>query len=186
MAPITYVYMELRYVVIALLLLLVILSGYTDLRARIIPNLVTYPAMLLGLAFNGILGGGAQGGADGIISASLGLFVGGAVFLPFFLTGGFEGGDVKLMAAIGSLGGLRFVIGAILLTALAGALVAFVVILRSGAWRSTLRNLGRLLRFKQVEPPPGDAAPLTVPYGVAIALGTIAAIAMELGGRSLF
>ena len=55
----------------------------TDLRDRRIPNVLTFGAAALALVFHGMIGG-----LPGLQSAALGWLVGLAMFLPFFLLGG--------------------------------------------------------------------------------------------------
>src|SRR5262245_64849156 len=74
-----------------------VVACVTDLRTRRIPNVLTFGAAALALAFHGIVGG-----LPGVQSAALGWLAGLAMFLPFFLLGGMGGGDVKLLAALGA------------------------------------------------------------------------------------
>jgi leader peptidase (prepilin peptidase)/N-methyltransferase len=82
-----------------------------DLRHRIIPNRLTYPALLLFVPL--ILVAWAVGDAVDPLRAGLGLLLyGGVLFIVAAISGGMGMGDVKLAAVIGLvLGslGLRFV-----------------------------------------------------------------------------
>jgi len=91
----------------------------TDLRNRTIPNWLSLTALLVGLAARTYLYGWS-GAAD----AGLGVLIGFAVFLVFFLLGGMGGGDVKLMAAFGAILGREQILTAAIWTALAGGLMA--------------------------------------------------------------
>lgn len=91
----------------------------TDLRNRTIPNWLSLTALLVGLAARTYLYG-SSGAAD----AGLGVLIGFAVFLVFFLLGGMGGGDVKLMAAFGAILGREQILTAAIWTALAGGLMA--------------------------------------------------------------
>lgn len=151
-----------------------------DLVTWRIPNRLTYTAMGAGLALR-LAGGGWRGLAEGLAA---GLLLG-SVFFVFFMARAMGAGDVKLMAAVGCLTGLREGIVVLLATALAGGVLALVhVLLRRRAVR-TLRNLGSLLRFHLVfgiKPHPeinleNPEAP-RIPYAVAIAAGTVYALGL--------
>ncbi|MEG2725548.1 MAG: A24 family peptidase, partial [Kiritimatiellia bacterium] len=73
---------------------------YTEIRWRQIPNWLTIAGMGFGLGSAFI-----EGDGSGLLSASIGLAVGGGIFLPFCLMGVLGGGDMKLMAAVGAMVG---------------------------------------------------------------------------------
>lgn len=81
-----------------LLVALVAVTSYTDLRTHKIRNVHTFSAMLVGLVLAGVLGGLA-----GLGDAALGLLVGGVVMMPLYALGIMKAGDVKLAMAIGAL-----------------------------------------------------------------------------------
>src|SRR5579871_5459366 len=68
-----------------------------DLVSHRIPNSLTVPAALAGVAL-GCWKGGAYGGLMGV----LGLLAGLVTFLPLYLARGVGAGDVKAMAAAGA------------------------------------------------------------------------------------
>jgi len=134
-----------------------------DLRFNRIPNWLTCPALLLGLALN------ASHGWLGLRSALLGMLAGGGIFLAVWLAKGMGGGDVKLMAALGALAGWPHIRDILFFTGLAGGVMAVFV-----------------LAFQRQ---PAGAQPVRwrdrrMPYGVAIAVGTILAegIGLNWGG----
>jgi prepilin peptidase CpaA len=114
----------------------------TDVCTRRIPNALTGPAVLLGFAAHAWLPGG-----QGAWHAAIGLVVGLAVFFPFFALGGMGGGDVKLMAALGSWIGWQPIVWTALYGAVAGGLLAVVVGLAHGYLRQAVSNVGGLLMF---------------------------------------
>lgn len=101
----------------------------TDFERRLILDVVTYPAMVLGLAGSFFVPGMSWR------SAVLGGLVG---FLFFFLValighyafgaGAMGGGDVKLAAFVGIITGFPLVIEAIVLTILIGAAVSLILV----------------------------------------------------------
>lgn len=116
------------------------IAAMFDVSTRRIPNLLTFGAAAFGVVYHTI-----DGGAYGLGQASLGWLTGLVLFLPFFALGGMGAGDVKLIAALGSWFGP---IGALQLaaaTALAGGLVAIVVMIHAQYLRQATRNLGLLV-----------------------------------------
>jgi prepilin peptidase CpaA len=99
----------------------------------------------------GILLHAWQGGWRGGLWALAGASVGFIVFLVFFLAKGMGGGDVKLMAAFGSLVGPGATLSAAWAAAVFGGLMAL-----------TFAAVGALRRRK---------APETIPYAPAIVTG---------------
>ena len=111
--------------------------------------------------------------------------LGGGVFFLFFLVRGMGAGDVKLMTAIGIWAGLQRLVVIMVVTALAGGILAlgYMVVRKRGL--GTLRNLGALLRFHVVAglaPHPEinleNPQAIRVPYALAIAAGTFYAYGM--------
>ncbi|HBR05569.1 MAG TPA: prepilin peptidase [Desulfovibrio sp.] len=152
----------------------------TDLWARKIPNLLTLPAMLAGLAWHGL-----TRGLDGLAFAAAGLALGLAVMLVPYLMRVMGGGDVKLMAAVGAWLGAGDTFTAFLFTCLAGGLYSLFMLLRHGLLRRILVDLRNaflvFLATRRMEYAPITARstrPLPrLCYGLAIALGTLASLA---------
>jgi prepilin peptidase CpaA len=145
-----------------------------DLRQGRIPNRLTYGSMALGLLLRVVLGGG-RGVLDGLAAG----LAGGGVFLLFFLVRGMGAGDVKLMTAIGIWSGLRHLVVIMMVTAIAGGILALGYIVARKRGLSTLRNLGSLLRFHVtvgLAPHPQinleNPQAVRIPYALAIAAGT--------------
>ena len=124
----------------------VLLSGVaacaTDLRARRIPNWLTFGSAALALVAHVSMDGwmGAQ-------HAAAGWLVGTMLFLPLFLLRGMGGGDVKLLAAFGAWLGAGDVLWLAAYASMAGGLLSIAVALQHGYLQSMLRNLLTLLRF---------------------------------------
>jgi len=167
-----------------LLFAVLILSVYTDVAHGKVYNWCTLPAILAGLLLNYVLGGVWDASWVGMNLGSSALAVGmvAAVFAWPYLKGGIAAGDVKLMLAVAAIGGFHnvFIAYALFYAGLIGALMAVLAFI----WRGKLREgLAGALRFtfttKRLETPPeGTESPpsrITVPYGVAIALGSVIA-----------
>lgn len=95
------------------LLPVLVLGAWTDLRARIVPNLL----LLLGMLPLLMLTDWTLGLALRVFSGGL---VGGLIFLPFYWKGGMGAADVKLLAFVGLYLGPGGVAEAALYTALVG------------------------------------------------------------------
>ena len=155
--------------------ILAIAAGVTDLRSRRIPNRLVIAGFVLGLTLNACAGGVAGFGWS-LAGAGLGL----VLFLPFFLLGGMGGGDVKLMAALGSLLGPADILKVALAAAFAGGVLALMVAWWSGRLLATLSGVVGLLWFwwsAGVRPSPDlnleDRTSIRLPYAIPIATGTI-------------
>jgi len=152
--------------------LILAVAAWTDLKDRVVPNWLTLPAMGLGL----VLGIYYQGWA-GLGGAGLGLLTGGLIFLlPFFL-GAMGGGDVKLLAAVGALGGPFFVLKTALYACLLGGVLALGIMLISSRSPRGLKRLGD--SFKLVLSPvkakaetPNSSLP-PIPFAACVAGGAV-------------
>ena len=145
-----------------------------DLRQGRIPNRLTYGSIALGLLLRVIMGG-ERGALDGLVAG----LAGGGVFLLLFLVRGMGAGDVKLMTAIGMWSGLRHLVVIMMVTAIAGGVLALGYMVARKRGMSTLRNLGSLLRFHVtvgLAPHPQinleNPQAVRIPYALAIAAGT--------------
>jgi prepilin peptidase CpaA len=149
------------------------LATLIDVRTRRIPNWLTAATTAAGLMT-------AYGGGSGISVASsmVGVLVGGALMLPGHTLGATGAGDVKLLAAFGSVLGPQRIVIAFLYMAIAGGLFAIVVAFKRGSFQTTVCRTARLLvdpvatRDKVRAVGSGNA----FPYGPAIALGCLLAV----------
>jgi prepilin peptidase CpaA len=109
--------------------------------------------------------------------AALGFVLGLALMLPGHMLGATGAGDVKLMAAIGTIVGPGIVVNAFLFTAVAGGMLAVVVALRRRRLSATLAGTARMIAA-----PTGAkqeirsaTASSRFAYGPAIAVGSVLA-----------
>jgi prepilin peptidase CpaA len=159
---------------------LVLVASLLDLLWRRIPNWLTVTAALTGLVL-----GFWEGGTAGLVTSILGLLLGFALLLPGYLLHMTGGGDLKLMAAVGSLLGPILILYAFLLYILAGLAWALIYGLYAWAARGAepplgrywamLRTLLRTGRVAYVRPKPNEAMGRRLPMAPAIAFGALAA-----------
>ncbi len=98
----------------------------TDIKIHQIPNIMVIAIIFLGLVNQLLLGG-----VSGIINWAAGIAVGLVFLLPFYVGGGMAAGDVKLLAAIGSILGPVSILVAGGVALLAGLPLALIAVLRN-------------------------------------------------------
>ncbi len=168
-------------IIISLLIVVLIITSATDLRSHRIPNWLTFSTMIFGLVYYSV-----TFGIEGFLHSIGGLFFGMALLIAFYLVGGMGAGDVKLLAAVGSLLGPEGVFAAFLGTALIGGIYALIILAAKGYLVDILKRFGLILKtffitkkFIYIPPPKQEKAPLLC-YGVAISLGTLASLAYRM------
>ena len=162
----------MRAVEDAILVAFVVAVVYTDWRYRRIPNAFTYPVMAAGLVLGALEGVPGEIMAKGLFDHVAGLVVGFLVAYPFYAMGGLKAGDGKYLMAVGAMRGL----GLLLAGAVYGALLGGVIALGFIAVRRLRPAIG----------PGASTVPVMktwIPYGVALGLGTLLALALEVSGR---
>ncbi len=150
-------------------LLMVGIAGVWDLRKGIIPNWLTLPGLLLGFGWHF-----ARSGWTGLLFALGGAVLMAVFFLIPYLLGGLGAGDLKLVLALGALLGPREGVQVALASAIAGGLLAIFLLLRRGGARTADGELhsGGLGKGDGTQRPQRWGRWGTMPYGVAIAIGT--------------
>lgn len=174
-----------------LLGILVALAAYFDIRYRRIPNWLVLSGIVAGLTWNSLSPGSLQLGDPGLLRAGKGLGLGFLLYFPLYLIRGRRAGDVKLLAAVGSIAGPGNCFWFFLLTNILGGVIALVVIALHRRVGKTFFNvgwiIGDLLRFKA----PYKSSPeldvttdkgLRVPHAAMMAVGAGAFIAIARYG----
>jgi prepilin peptidase CpaA len=173
-----------------LLAVMLLSAVIADLRSRRIPNTLVLAGLMLAFIVHSIaLGTGSAPLAGPSWWAPLaGLLTGLALLMPLYLLHATGAGDVKLMAMVGAFIGVQPVLTATLYTLLAGGLLSLVFMLGRGVAAQTLANVRFLLTDWALRASSGQGARLAplqttaarLPYAVAIALGTGAALLWPL------
>lgn len=159
----------------------------TDLRSRRIPNTLVATGLVLALGLHALALAGGRPALAGPNpwSPLTGLAVGALALLPLHLLRACGAGDVKLMAMVGTFVGAPAVLAAALATLLAGGVLSLLFLLGRGVAAQTLANLQlMLLDWRQRAgsgqglglPAPRAATAARLPYALAIAAGTAAAL----------
>lgn len=167
-----------------LLLLMVVASAIIDLTSRRIPNRLLLAGVTGALCLHLV----SAMPVAGLLAWLGGMATGLGVFLPFYLIRGMAAGDVKMMAAVGAFTGPSEVVRIAILAWCAGGVMALAIIVCKGRLRLALSNLWAMLRAMTLRlpagPAPGTPAKVSagsMPYGVAIAAGTISILAGRYG-----
>lgn len=154
-------------------------SVATDLLWRRILDAVTYPALVLALGIRFFAEGWGTG-ETGLLSGLIGAALCAGIFALFAWRGRMGWGDVKLMAVVGAAFGYPLAMAALVFTSLVGALQALITLIWHGAVFDTVAAFGRRLAERvRLLPKAVESAQRHIPYGVAIALGSLWAMWWE-------
>ena len=180
---------------------LILILTVTDLRVRLLPDVVNWPGFAAGLMFSafvppdhGLAGfliwrflqvrlpGFAAGILDGILGAAFGSFLLWGLAAGYKAARGHEGmgmGDVKMIAMIGAFLGLRGTFLTLLVGSLLGSVigVGLIVALYFGGWgsgvakRASRRGLGTEKRLRWA-----IARKYQLPLGTFLGIGALAIV----------
>ncbi len=161
------------------------ISAVYDVRSRRIPNFITLPAIAFGLLLHAVAGGWKQ-----LATAAAGGLICGLVFFLFYLAGGMGAGDVKLITAAGCLGGFSRIGNLLILTALAGGVMAVGVALYRRKLVETCHNIyalavhhGNMGLTPHEEFNAGNERMLRLPYALAITAGSALSLCLLMVQR---
>lgn len=172
-------------------MVVVVIATITDLRSRKIPNWLTFPASLIGIAARAAYFASfatpsdmqfraSVGALDAVLGWITGVFIMGGT--KFFMKK-FGHGDTKLVAAVGTFTGPGFVLLIYLYYSLVFGVFALVQMIRAIPWHDMW--LAAEARKAGVAPPPPNLDKLNkirkeiIPVGPFIAIGTILAMVFE-------
>jgi len=161
-----------------------VISVVTDVARRRILDVVTLPALALGLGIR-LVAMGPGDPVSGFLGGALGALLLFAVFGLLAWRKKMGWGDAKLSAAVGACLGLPLAAWALVFISVAGAVQALVTLLWQGAVIDTLAAAMRRGAQRLGLAAKGEQAQRRhIPYGVAIALGTFWAMWWDRGGIS--
>lgn len=158
---------------IALMVAAVAVAVVTDVRRRRIPNALTLPLALTGLAL-----GAVSGGMGGFLMSGAGCLAGGLLFLLPAAKLGWGMGDLKLVAALGAVGGPAFALWLGLYAMAAGGPFALLWLKRQGQLTRVVGGMRGDLAAGQA---PVARSGLSIPYVVPIAVGLAVALLISPG-----
>jgi prepilin peptidase CpaA len=151
-----------------------IAAAVIDVQQRRIPNWLTYPAIGMGVLLRAY-----YFGWHGLLTALGGCLLAGGIVFVFYAVRAMGAGDLKLLAALGTMTGPRYSLMILMGTALAGGVMALIYAAYRGRLWSTLMNTASVMKFHagaglQAHPEANLDNPeaLRLPYGLAIASGT--------------
>jgi prepilin peptidase CpaA len=174
----------LKPVLLGLAMALAVAAGWTDWRWRRIPNWLTVPGLLAGIAANA-----AVSGLNGVKTSLLGAGLGLLLLLPFVFLRSLGAGDWKLAGALGSIVGPGALLNLLMGSIFVAGVMAIVLVIYKRRLKETLRNIARMLRSMLTFHMPGaevsldNPQSLKIPYGVALALTTLLFGIGKLAGR---
>jgi prepilin peptidase CpaA len=156
-------------------LIVLAIATFTDVRNCRIPNWLVLPFLVAGVAISGWMHGW-HGVGQSLLGIGLGIIV-----LGFFCwMGGMGMGDLKLVAAVGAWIGPAQLLVALVLTGIAGGIMALCWAIGGGFVGELFEGTGDLifgLKKRGLRPHPELVLdnPLTrkMPYAPAIAIGTL-------------
>jgi prepilin peptidase CpaA len=146
-----------------------------------VPNWITFPMIVSGWIYSAAFS--PYAGWEGLLFSLVGTAVGLALLLPAYAIGGMGAGDVKLLAGVGAWVWGTVTLYAFAVSALVGGVLAVVMVLVGKGWRKhqsqfwvicseilTVRNPDKLATIAAERKP----SMMLLPYGIPIAIGTIA------------
>jgi leader peptidase (prepilin peptidase)/N-methyltransferase len=131
-----------------------------DLEHHLLPNVITLPGIVVGLAFSTMLPPGIFDAVIGVIAGGGVLWLVGEAYYRYSGQEGMGGGDVKMLAMIGAFLGWKLMVLTLILSSILGSVVGVLVIaFRRGGMKYAL------------------------PYGTFLSLAAL--VASLFGGRIL-
>jgi len=143
-----------------------------------VPNWITFPMVLSGWAMSTM-----SFGWEGLGWSLIGTGVGLALLLPLYAIGGMGAGDVKLLAGVGAWVGGTITLYAFCVSAIIGGVIALLMVLLRKEWHKHYSQYwaiwNEIVTIRDPEKLSAIAAKrkssmLLLPYGIPIAIGTIA------------
>jgi prepilin peptidase CpaA len=146
-----------------------------------VPNWITFPMIVSGWIYSATLSPCA--GWEGLMYSLIGTVIGLALLMPAYAIGGMGAGDVKLLAGVGAWVWGTVTLYAFAVSAIVGGVIAVIMVLLGRTWTKHQSQFwmifNEILTVKDPEKLATIAAQrkssmLLLPYGIPIAIGTIA------------
>lgn len=159
---------------------LVVAAVIDGLKLKV-PNWITYPMILSGWIYSTALS--PYAGWDGLWYSLLGTAVGLGLLLPAYAVGGMGAGDVKLLAGVGAWMWPSVTFFAFAVSALVGGVIAVGMIAWTRSWDKhrdqfwlILNEIATVKDPEKLSEIAAERKPrmLLLPYGIPIAIGSIA------------
>lgn len=170
----------LKTAILACAVILSVVAGWTDFRSSRIPNWLTVPGLVAGVALNTLFGGWT-----GLKASLLGACLGLLLLLPLVIVRSLGAGGWKLAGAVGAFVGPGVMLKLLIASVCVAGVMSLALVIYKGRLRETLRNLGRWVASLSGFHMPGPEVSresLKIPYGVALALTVVLyGIAWSLG-----
>lgn len=166
----------IQLVPVGLYLSLLIAGVVSDVRFRRVPNHLVIVLFVVGIL--GVLTGKAQSAT--LVQCVLGVAVGLAAWLPFWLGGLLGAGDVKYFAAASAWLGVPLAWRAAIIAAMVGGVMSLMVMV----WRFGFRRTAEVVSVQTAQARAiianadvsgGDAAARTFPYALPMAVAIVLA-----------
>ena len=158
-------------------------AGWMDLRTRRIPNWITVPAFVIGVAANTIVNG-----RSGLKASLLGALLGFGLLLPFYLLRSMGAGDLKFVVALGAFTGPGRLLDVLIGSVFVAGAMALILVIYKRRLLETLRNIGHILVSLVTFRLPGahvtldNPNSLRIPKGVALSLTVVFYAFLEIRG----
>jgi len=165
---------RLKPLILAGAILLSLIGGWTDWRSRRIPNWLTVPGFVVGVALNTVLAGWS-GMKESLLGAGLAF----ALLLPFWLLKSLGAGDLKFAVALGAYTGPGRLIDILIGSVFVAGVMALALVIYKRRLLQTIKNIGHILVSLVTFRLPGSHVTLdnpdalTIPKGVALALTVV-------------
>jgi prepilin peptidase CpaA len=149
-----------------------------------VPNWITFPLIISGWMYSAVSAGASDmAWYEGLGWSLFGTFVGLGLLLPAYAIGGMGAGDVKLLAGVGAWVHGRHTFYAFCISAVVGAVIALGMMIYRRALKKHLSQIWMIVGEITTIQNPAELATiaaerkssmLLLPYGIPIAIGTIA------------
>jgi prepilin peptidase CpaA len=165
-------------------LTLVVAAVIDGLKLKV-PNWITFPMIISGWIYSATLS--SYAGWEGLMYSLAGTVVGLALLMPAYAIGGMGAGDVKLLAGVGAWVWGTNTLYAFAVSAIIGGIIAVLMVLSRRKWYKHKAQFwmiaNEILTVKDPEKLAAIAAErkpsmMLLPYGIPIAIGTIAYFAV--------